>query len=336
MKQKIFVICDPEENYAFKMAEYFLEKVKIPYDLHLFTKAEELQRFAEGQRIEILLIAECALRMLEEELIRKRVSQIFVLQESEGGPREDMCCINKYQSPEEIVRMLLESITNLSDWAKGMTQTEERVKMIGVYSPVKRCLQTSFALTLGQILAKEHRVLYLNFECYSGLRQMLNREFATDMMDVMYYFRCAREKLAVRLPSIVQTVNGMDFIPPSDSTLNLREVNGSQWSEFCEEIAAIGEYEYLILDLDDGMNGLFDLLRKCQKIYTITKDDRFAAAKIVQYEHILKFHELEDIADKTVKCRFPIFKSIPADIGLMTHGDLANYVKAIIKEDLYG
>ena len=45
MRQKIFAICDREEAYALRMAEYMLEKMRIPYALHLFTKVEELEKF---------------------------------------------------------------------------------------------------------------------------------------------------------------------------------------------------------------------------------------------------------------------------------------------------
>ena len=120
------------------------------------------------------------------------------------------------------------------------------------------------------------------------------------------------------------------------SQIELWETNGGQWLELCRKIAQIGAYEYIIMDLDDGMSGLFDLLRECYKIYTITREDSFAVAKLNQYEQILKFHELEEIADKTVKCRFPVFKEVPVNLELMTHGELAGYVKAIIREDLYG
>ena len=165
---------------------------------------------------------------------------------------------------------------------------------------------------------------------------MLKREFSMDMMDLMYYFRCAKDKLPLRLPSIIQNINGLDYIPPIQSLAGVREANGSQWLELCEHIAGIGQYEYIILDLNDGMEGLFDLLRHCYKIYTITKDDSFAVAKISQYEQILRFNELEEIAEKTVKCRFPTFKEVPVNLELMTHGELAGYVKAIVREDLYG
>ncbi len=342
MKQKIFAICDTEEAYAIRLTEYMLEKIRLPYALHLFTQLEELQKFMQQEEVEILLIAENALKQLREEYVRQQVAKLFVLQEGAESPEDDkedqnhLNCINKFQSPEKIVAALYESIVDLSDWRQKMTVQDTEVKLIGIYSPIKRCLQTSFALTMGQILAKEHKTLYFNFENYSGFGQMLKKEFSMDMTDLMYYFKCDKDKLFMRLPSMIQNINGLDYVPPMQYRAEPKEITGLQWLELCRNIAGMGQYEYIILDLDDSMEGLFDLLQNCTKIYTITKDDNFAVAKINQYEQILKFHELEEIADKTVKCKFPIFKELPANMDLMTHGEMAGYVKAIVKEDLYG
>lgn len=336
MREKIMAVCDTEEGYAFRMAEYLLEKVKLPYTVHLFTAVEELERFAGREEIEVLLIAESAWKLLKEEYVRKQVAQLFILQESETQTAADLCCISKYQSPEKVVQAILEGLAEEDGW-KGCFETSDvAAKMIGIYSPIKRCLQTSFALTLGQLLAKEHKTLYLNFEMYSGLGEILRREYQTDMMDVVYYFQSARDKLALRLPSIIQSAGGLDYIPPMQYALGIREVPGEQWLTLCQDIAAIGEYEYLILDLDDGMEGLFELLKNCHRIYTITREDPFAQAKLRQYEQMLLANELDEIADKTVKCRFPIFKELPASLDMMTHGELAKYVRAIVKEDIYG
>lgn len=336
MKHKILAICDTEEGYAFRMAEYILEKVKLPYTLHLFTAVEELEKFAGREEIEILLIAENAWRMIREEFVRSQVAQMFVLQESGQVEQDEVCRIDKYQSPEKVVQRMLDVIADGGGWKELPEAADTAVKMIGIYSPVKRCLQTSFALTLGQLLAKEHRTLYLNFEMYSGLGELLQRDYQTDMLDVMYYFQSAKEKLALRLPTIIQNAGGLDYIPPMQYALGIREVSGEQWLALCRDIAAIGEYEYMILDLDDGIDGLFDLLKSCQKIYTITKDDPIAMAKLRQYEQMLQFGELEEITEKTVKCRFPVFKQLPESLDMMTHGELAGYVKSIIKEDIYG
>lgn len=337
MKHKIMAICDTEEGYAFRMAEYILEKVRLPYTLHLFTAVDELEKFAEREEIAILLIAESAWRMIREKFVRSQVAQMFVLLENgQTAVEDEICRIDKYQSPEKVVQIMLGMIADGGGWKDYPEETDTTVKTIGIYSPVKRCLQTSFALTLGQLLAKEHRTLYLNFEMYSGLGELLRRDYQTDMLDVMYYFQSAREKLALRLPAIIQNAGGLDYIPPMQYALGIKEVPGEQWLALCRDIAAIGEYEYMILDLDDGIDGLFDLLKSCQKIYTITRDDPFAMAKLRQYEQMLRSGELEEITEKTVKCRFPVFQQLPGSLDMMTHGELAGYVKSIIKEDIYG
>lgn len=336
MKEKIMAVCDLEETYAFRMAEFLTQKASMPYTLHLFTGTEELENFMEKKEISVLLIGESAAEQLK---IKPAIPNVFVLWEGGKKREEDYQYIDKYQKPEEVIREAAEHMAELKDWAEGQeesrTRQRSKLKAVGIYSPVRRCLQTSFALTMGQLLAKDHRTLYLNFECYSGFDRMLRREFQTDMMDVLYYFKCAREKLSVRLPSLVQSVNGLDFIPPGQSGLDMRSITGEQWLELLRTIEKISDYEYLILDLTDGMSGLLELLSYCSKIYTITKDDGFAMAKISQYEQMLQMNELGEIADKTVKCRFPLFEKLPSDLNLMTHGELAGYVKAIIREDLY-
>lgn len=336
MKKEILAVCDLEEAYAFRMAEYITRKASFPCALHLFTKTEELEKFILHNKISILLIGESAAGQLRE---KPEVSNIFVLWEGGKRKEENYQYIDKYQKPEAVIREVAEHMTERKEWnecwMEGFTEQKSKLKVVGIYSPVRRCLQTSFALTMGQLLAKKHKTLYLNFECYSGFDRLLQKEFQMDMLDVLYYFKCAREKLSVRLPTIVQNVNGLDFIPPGQSGLDMRSITGEQWIELLRAIEKISDYEYLILDLTDGMSGLFELLSYCFKIYTITRDDGFAMAKIRQYEQVLQLNEMNEIADRTVKCRFPIFEKLPSDLNMMTHGELAGYVRTIIREDLY-
>ncbi len=359
MKQKIMAVCDLEESYAFRMADYITDRAALPFRLHLYTRTEPLLRSLERGEIYVLLISESALEELDAP---PSVPHLFILQEHTADETTDAVptgikdataararskkkdkaqndvsgiCISKYQSPENIVRQMTEYMAEADDWSGSAIQTDAHCKMIGIYSPVRRCLQTSFALTLGQLLATEHKVLYLNFETYSGFGQLLQREFQADLLDMVYYFECAKEKFALRLPSLVQNINGLDYVPPGQMSLDLQGISGEKWLELLQTLAQCSAYEYLILDLTDSMNGLFTLLANCHKIYTITKEDGFAMAKMKQYEEILQLNDMDNIAGRTVKCKFPFFDKLPGDISLMTHGDLATYVKRIIQEDLY-
>ena len=55
-------------------------------------------------------------------------------------------------------------------------------------------------------------------------------------------------------------------------------------------------YETLILDLDEGIRGLYDLLRMCTEINMPVEGDALAAAKVLQFEeelHILGYEDCE-------------------------------------------
>ena len=71
-----------------------------------------------------------------------------------------------------------------------------------------------------------------------------------------------------------QNVEIVDFI----------SVTKEEWIQLIREIEKGSDYEYLILDLSDAVQGLFDILRLCDVVYTLSRDDGFAMAKIKQYE----------------------------------------------------
>lgn len=207
------------------------------------------------------------------------------------------------------------------------------VQLIGIYTPVRRCLQTTFSFTLGQLLARRHKVLYLNFESYSGLARMLQREFRTDLSDLIYFLHNGDGRFPYRLEGMVQKVNGLDFIPPVFSCMDLQRVEKEEWLQLFEELELTGRYEYILLDLSEAIQGLFDILKLCTRVYTITRDDGFAAAKQEQYEELLRCLDCEAILEKTRKCRLPLFRQLPAGLENMTRGELAVLVQELIRED---
>lgn len=333
MNNNIFAVCDSDETYAFRLAEFMMEKLKISSRFHIFTKSTELEAFLLEEKVEILLIAESIYREIQDSLANQ-VGNIILLQETDIGKKLECKYVNKYQNPEDIIRFVVDETDTLSQMADVGYESETGQKIIGIYSPIKRCLQTTFALTLGQMLAKSHKVLYMNFEYYSGFSRMMGKEYTKDMMDAVYYYVCAKDKLTLQIPMMIQNLNGMDYLPPMKSYRGLQELSGNQWVEFIRTMGKIGGYDYIILDLDDGIKDVFDVLMQCCKIYTIVKEDPIAAAKMAQYEQMLQLYEMENIAEKTTKCKFPYFERLPNDMELMTHGDLAHYVQEIIKEDL--
>lgn len=331
--KKILALCDGEEDYLYHMADYLERRDTFPFAVYSFTDALQLKKFMEQHEVELLMVAENAYSEDMKELFPKHA---VILNESGNEIGHEVENINKYQSSEEILRAVMNSYTGSGGDVPKRLAIGNRMKVIGNYTPIGRCLQTTFALSMGQILAKEHKTLYLNFECYSGFRYLLNQEFSTDITDVLYYFNCEREKLAYKLEGMVQSVNGMDYIPPVMSYRELEGIMGEQWIQLFHELEKISEYEYLILDLSEQVQGLFDVLRECDHIFTMVKEDGMAEAKMRQYETLIQAMNYGDIVAKTKKWKPPVFRRIPPDIEQLTRGELSVCVKKMIEEQIYG
>ena len=66
---------------------------------------------------------------------------------------------------------------------------------------------TWFAFVLGQLLARNHKVLYLNLESYSGLGTMLGRTFAAELTDLLYFLNGPQQQFLAKLSQMVENVN---------------------------------------------------------------------------------------------------------------------------------
>lgn len=334
MDKRILAIYDSEEGYAYRLMEFISEKTNLPFEVHVFTDGDKFFSCTKDRDIECLLLAENAYRQEVETL---KIPHVIILSESGENLNKALHHINKYQSCEKIFHEIMEYYTDKSTAVPMALRTGlKRMRVIGIYTPIGRCLQTTFSLTLGQMLARRFKTLYLNFEIYSGFTRMMSRSFDNDLSDLVYYFSCAREKLAYRMESMVETVNGLDFIPPAEVYQNLAGIRGNQWIDLFQEIEKNSEYEFLILDLSDGILDLWDVLRECDYIYTISREDGIALAKIEQYEKALESMNYGDITAKTTKWRLPVFKQLPMRFEELTYGELAGYIKSKVFPDLFG
>ncbi|MCM1161817.1 MAG: hypothetical protein NC412_11395 [Roseburia sp.] len=327
----LLAICDYEKKYVYKLAEYLSGKKRFPFRVMAFDNIEKLGAFLKENPVEILLLGEA---MKEEALAKTEIGQIFYLSEENRESSPASPFIYKYQSGTAIMKKIIELYAEGEGERKvqGEEKGKGHMEIIGVYSPIGRCLQTSFSLILGQILAKEKRCLYLNFEAYSGFSKLLEKEFQHDFMDLMYFLKEGSGKFVYKLASMVDSIGNLDFIPPAVSFLDILEMEGEKWQLLLDELERSTDYEAVILDLSDNVRGLFEILERCSRIYTITKPDGMALAKIDQYEKLLTYIKKEALLKKTVTCKIPVFKQVPYKMIYLSHSQLADYVKNMLKE----
>lgn len=329
MERKILALCDPEEDYAGQLSAYLQNSREFPWEIQVFTGIPQLEEGGKLKDIDLLLVAESV--YYPELPIETGVT--VLLNESGLVRWSSLKNVDKYQPAENVRRELLEMYAEREDAFYPRLGNGQKTRIVGMYSPVRRCLQTSFALTYGQILAERHRTLYLNFEHYAGMPELLPEEKGRDLSTLLYYMKAEHNKFIPRMKALVQKKGRLDYVAPAYMGHNLVYITAQEWQQLLWEIGESGEYDYVILDLSENMQGLLEILRKCSRVYMLVKEDPVARCKIDQYEQILSLYEYGDVKEKTRKCRLPLFRQLPDQIEQYTRGDLARYVRELIEEE---
>ena len=303
-----FVICDIQTEYAECLFRVLSEQFHTGYQFHLFHDIEKMEEFIENAGADILLVSqEYEGRTEKFPGIGKR----FVLTELPKikKPDEKRIPVFRYQSADNIIKEIRAGMENPGRHHKvrdgpsrpgtptlgrsAVSLTEEIRErpayragtargLLGIYSPVHRIGKTRYALRMGQKMAEKMPVLYLNLEGYSGGEFYFEEPEGQDLGDLLYCLKQERTDYGMRISSMASQIAGMDYIKPMKNELDLRAVSGKEWMRLLDLISEKCIYDAVILDLGDGIDGLYDILSRCDRVYTPYISDAAALAKVKQ------------------------------------------------------
>lgn len=263
----------------------------------------------------------------------KNVNCFIILGELDFTIYPEANYIYKYQSAENILTQLIEYYAQVEEIFFEQTDMLD-AQMIGFYSPIKRCCQSTMAFELAKELAKQEPTLYLNFENYIGIPGLLKPGRVHDLSDLLYFLEHSKEQFFYRLQSMAIQIDRLDYIPPMFPSNNLIYITIKQWISLFQEIRKQGKYKYIVLDLNDNMQGIFEILRMCSLVYTMVLDDKIAEMKLKQYKQLLQLCEYEDILSKTEQRKMPIIKEISEEFTEFTKKEVYHFINLLIKKEI--
>lgn len=333
MKRNILAICDLEVAYASHFMEHMNQRKNLPFEVQAFTNLGQLEQFAAKQRVEILLISE---RALESRVSNWNIGQIIVLAEGMGKKSEGYPTVSKYQSSDSVIREVMAVYAAENRQAVPTAAVKKDAKVIGIYSPVGRCLKTSFALTLAQILSKDRAVLYLNLESYSGFEQLFHVTYDRTLSDLIYYMRKEKGNLLYRLNGTVQTMYNLDYIPPVPFPQDIASVELKEWLLLLDVIRCQSEYELVVIDMGDGVEDICPLLEQCHHIFMPMKNDFVSLAKIEQFEKLMEVWNGQKVLERIQKIKLPYY-SVTAGreqfLQQLVWSEFGDFVRVLIRNE---
>lgn len=328
--ERIMAVYDVEPSYADRFADFANQKEKVPFTVVAFTTVENLKEYGKEHRIEILLISGA----VPDEVVRGiEAEQIIRLADGEVIPVPDAYpSVYKYQSTDSIIREVMayycESPAN-----HAFVMLGTKAKILGVYSPIGRCLKTSFAWTLGQQMGRDGKVLFLCLQEYSGFSRIIGGNCQSDLSDVLYFYRQGSCSLA-RLSSMIYTSGNLDYIPPVRCPEDLGQISGEEMTDLMKRIAAESNYETIIVDMGHMGKSAVNMMEICEIVYMPIKDDCISVAKLEEFDEYLELSGKTGLRDKIRRIKLPYHNSFGRRDTYMEQllwGELGDYVRQLIK-----
>lgn len=335
MKEKQLVIYDTDEFYATRLEQFLAKREGNYFDIFSFSDRYELEnKCGTGNKIlpEILLVSESS---FYEEISKTGAKHIFILNETGLKHLSGFANFSKYQSANTLFQQILLEYAEREKDIIPRFYGNKKARIIGVYTPITRCLQTGFSFSLAQSFGKRGRTLYINFEQYSGFSKLFKKGYIKDLSDLVYYFSYSRDKFMYWLGGVVEHFKNADYIPPVLTAVSLAEVKKEVWLGMLDAIAADTEYEYIVLDLNENVQGIFQILDLCHIVYTIERNDNISVAKLSQFREILKEDNYKHLSEKITYLNCPVFGSRELGFEEMLHGELYEYTDKLVKEIVY-
>lgn len=293
--KKILVAMFDREGYTRQLASYLNHHQNTMMEVRLFTKEESLRQFLKQGPVEMLLIGERDWDPLweREAQIRRLIflTEGDVVREGSHHP-----VIFKYQSAESIVQELLAVIAD-DDGMHVMTRriTSEQVEFIGFYSPYGGGGVSTFSYAMAKEYGMQYTTLYLNLELFHGMsghsiskwREITPMEENRGMSEMIFYLRQHKEKIAVKLQSLIQNRDGIAVIRAVEDYRDLYSITPSDIQRLLHVLAEETEYEKIFFDIGYIAESSIELMRCCDVLYLPKPQSEIQQNKLTAFEQLL-------------------------------------------------
>lgn len=292
MKKIRVAVCDTDDIYRERLAEYLIRKKSGQIQTYAFSGKRRLQDQLKTEPVDIILYG----RGFEVPEPEQEQDSLFIPMVEERSEVEAEGGIFKYQSAEEILRQMYDCY--LRKKQKNLGCSCKTKEIAAVYSPTHCMMQTAFALAMAQILSEEKRVLYLNLGEWSGFCPWMRQEYQRDLADLLYLLSSYGGQRAGLLESVVHSFHRVDYIPPMNDAQLLAQTGAQVYESLLDMLIEKTEYDVILLDFGIMVPGFFSLLERCSSVYGVVEHCPWSRMRWQQFENSLMKQGQEELAGK--------------------------------------
>ncbi len=323
MDSEILALVDRDKDYLEKFNNYINLKYGGIFECHSFTDTKALLKYGLENDITVLMIES---ELYNESLNRINPGKIYILGDEGQSPSDDnVIKISRFKSADSIIKEVLSEVRIEGNGNIKVSDIDSS-RIFIVYSPVSRCLKTTLSVTISQLLSDRGKTLYINTESISGFNRIFMSHYDTDLSDLLFYLKGGSTNFSLKLQSMVFSSQGYDYIPPGVSPEDICQTEPEIWEELFREAAKCG-YEYIVMDMGNYINGMLEIMKKCEKIFMPVRTDTVSKAKLSQFEALLHISGSEDILNLMERLQLPYFEGLPSIAADLRMSPIAEFIK---------
>ena len=269
MSRFVLAVYDSSPDYI----NHFLTALKgtgnLPFEITGFTSPSALGKFVSGAVVNILLLSLSGEEAEETEinkiLCHENIKKAVYLGE-QPEKKNDTGYICKYQSIHGIAADLLRIWNACGCETSGQSIQAE---IYGVYSLENPDDRICLSLDLARSLSRTGRVLYIETERFSGLKDQEGNEASGNLSDIIYLYKTNPAKLGQTLPGIITHLYGVDIITGSNAPEDFDETEPTTWPDIFQTLASEGGYETLVVGISDSFRNIELIFSLCCSVYLL-------------------------------------------------------------------
>ena len=269
MKIKVAFL-ERDRSYLTRIVSIFGTKYSDKFELYSFTDPDSALGTLNSARIDVLLASDVFDIDLSQ--LPKRCAFAYLVDSMGIDMLNNQRAICKFQKADLIYKQILSIYSEKASSITGFKMTEDEGEIIVFCSASGGVGSSTMAAACAlHYAAQEKKVLYLNLEKFGSADVFFSGQGQFDMSDIIFALKSKKTNLPMKLESCVkQDARGVYFYSQAKIALDMMELNAEDILRLISELKLMGEYDYIILDMDFGIDkDMLKIYRQAQAIVLV-------------------------------------------------------------------
>lgn len=280
MKIKIAIL-EKDRSYLTRIVSAFGTKYADKFEIYSFTDSEVALGSVESSRIDVLLASDAF--DIDTKKLPSRCALAYLVDSMGIEMINDVRAICKFQKADLIYKQIISVYSEKASSITGFSAHSDKGNVIVFASPCGGTGTSSLAAGCAvRAAGKGKKVLYLNLEKFGNADLFFQGEGQHGMSDIIFALKSRKTNLPLKLEGCVrQAENKVFFYAKAKNALDMLELNAEEIIKLISEVKLMGEYDYIIVDMDFGLdNETLKVFRQAQNVVMVSNGSNEANEKV--------------------------------------------------------